>query len=175
MATTMSAIEKCLVLIKPDGISRGLMPIIISDIKRSGLKIEKQKFLTASEKQCRQHFQVKAQNYGATEKQIVEYLSRSYIKNGGICVLVVSGVNAVLKALKIKTKIRNAFGIDTREICKAEGRALHNLMHSSESADDAKKEIRIWLRDGKPVVDWTSIYSTFSNLKTRKNIFLKQL
>lgn len=137
--------EKCLILIKPDGISRGLLPMIVEHINNAGLGICEKEFLTASVEQCRDHYNIKVRNYGATEEQIVHYLSKSYIKNGNICVLVVVGINAVEKAFEIKTKIRKDFALDTLEKCTAEGRALHNVMHSSETADDAEKEIKVWL------------------------------
>jgi nucleoside-diphosphate kinase len=137
--------EKCLVLIKPDGISRELLPIILDFINSSGLSVVEQKFLTATEDQCRRHHNVKMRNYGATEDQTVDYLSRSYIKNKNICAIVVEGQNAVEKSYQIKVRVRTDFGIDTLEKCKAEGRSLHNVMHSSETVDEAHQEIKIWL------------------------------
>ena len=141
--------EKCLVLIKPDGISRGLMPLILQRIKEAGLVILEQKFITATEDQCRQHHNIKTRNYGATEEQIVDYLARSYVNKGNICVMVVEGERAVEKSYEIKVSVRDSFCIDTPEKCKAECRALHNVMHSSENLSDAEKEIEVWLRDGK--------------------------
>ena len=53
---------------------------------------------------------------------------------------------AVEKSKEIKFKIRNDFVSDTLEKCRAEGRALHNIMHSSESVEEAEKEIEVWLK-----------------------------
>ena len=138
--------EKSLILIKPDGIARGLLPIILSYIENCDLVISEQKFLTATEEQCRKHHSIKNRSYGATEEQIVDYLSRSYIKNKNICVLKVVGENAISKTYQVKMKIRNDFVIDTLEKCHLEKRALHNVMHSSETAEEAEEEIEIWLK-----------------------------
>ncbi|MFA6464020.1 MAG: nucleoside-diphosphate kinase [Candidatus Paceibacterota bacterium] len=138
--------EKCLVLIKPDGISRGLLPLILDNIRQSGLVILEQKFLTATEDQCKKHHNIKTRNYGATEEQIVDYLARSYIKNENICAMILKGENAVERALEVKMKIRETYCTDDKEKCKREGRALHNIMHSSESVEDTEKEIDVWLK-----------------------------
>ena len=137
--------ENCLILIKPDGISRGLVPTIRNRILAAGLTILQEKYITATEDQCRKHYQVKMRNYGASEDQTVKYLSRSYVKEGSVLVMLVSGKQAIAKALKIKTDMRKNFALDTLEKCTAEGRSLYNILHSSENEDDAKKEAIIWL------------------------------
>ncbi|HEY4509012.1 MAG TPA: nucleoside-diphosphate kinase [Candidatus Paceibacterota bacterium] len=138
--------EKSLVLVKPDGISRGLLPHIIQNILDSDLLILEQKFISATEKQCREHYNVKARNYGATEEQIIDYLSKSYIKDHNICAMVVMGEKAIIRMLEIKKVVRDNFTIDTLEKCQEEGRALHNVMHSSETPEEAQEEIKVWLR-----------------------------
>ncbi len=139
--------ERCLVLIKPDGLSRGLLPTIISRIQDAGLIITEQKYITASEEQCRGHYHVKTRNYGATETQIVDYLCKSYVKDNSVCALIVEGENAVAVAHEIKMKIRKEFGIDTIEKADSEGRALHNVMHASETPAHAEMEIEIWFHN----------------------------
>ena len=55
------------------------MPLILERIKGEGLVILEQKFITATEDQCRQHYNIKTRNYGATEEQIVSYLAKSWL------------------------------------------------------------------------------------------------
>lgn len=48
--------ERTLVIIKPDGIQRGLIGEILSRFERTGLKFTAFKFLLATEKQCLEHY-----------------------------------------------------------------------------------------------------------------------
>ncbi len=132
-------------MVKPDGISRGLLPEILKHIKNSGLSIQKRRSLIATEKYCRKHYGIKEKNKGVSEKQMLEFLKLSYLKGKKVQVLIVCGKDVINKAYSLKMRVRKYFCNDTLRKCRAEKRALRTILHSSETKKEARKEIRAWL------------------------------
>jgi nucleoside-diphosphate kinase len=130
-------VEKSFLMVKPDGVSRGLVGEIISRIERKGLKIAAMKMVWINEGLAKSH-------YGEHEgKPFFEGLIE-YITSGPVVVMVVEGRETV-KVLRLmigKTDpkeapigtIRGDFGLDV-------GR---NLVHASDSKDSAKREIPLF-------------------------------
>lgn len=121
MATHPSK-ERSLVIIKPDGVQRGLIGEIISRIERTGLKISALKMLVPTEDQCWQHYnkdeewfhkkggkiveefqaqgipvEKSALEYG---KDIVNQLAK-FMTSGPVVVLVATGNQAVVVVKKL--------------------------------------------------------------------------
>lgn len=129
--------EKTLVLIKPDAIKRGLVGKIITQYENGELKIEALKWLHATDEQLSQHYQQHA------EKGFYQELI-AFMKSGPIIALVLSGPDAVAHVRKINgatqylnaelSSIRGKYGHDATE----------NLVHGSDSTENAQFEIDIW-------------------------------
>jgi nucleoside-diphosphate kinase len=77
-----------------------------------------------------------------------------YMSSGPVLCMVIEGLQSIemvrklaghtLPAKAAVGTIRGDFSIDTPAIANVEGRALHNLLHASENAEEAKNEISLW-------------------------------
>jgi nucleoside-diphosphate kinase len=130
--------ERTLVLVKPDGVSRGLVGEVISRIERKGLKLVALELKHVSRELAEQHYAEHAERpfFGS----LVEFIT-----GGPVVAIVVEGVRAVpaFRQLAggtdpvekaVPGSIRGDFGTEVQ----------YNLVHGSDSADSAKREIDLW-------------------------------
>ncbi len=143
----MSNTERTFIMIKPDGVARGLVAEIISRFERRGFKLVAMKFMVADEALLQQH-------YGAlADKPFFPGLVK-FIGSGPVVPMVWEGKDVVKqgRAMLGETNplaskpgtIRGDFGIDI-------GR---NVVHGSDSVETAEREIGLWFDKGQ-LVDWT--------------------
>jgi nucleoside-diphosphate kinase len=130
--------ERTLVLIKPDGVERGLVGEVISRIERKGLK------LVALE--LREVELVVAEEHYAEHKGKGFYESLlEFITGGPLVALVVEGPRAIAAFRQLAGgtdpvekaatgSIRGDFGLETQ----------FNLVHGSDSPESAAREIGLW-------------------------------
>ena len=128
--------ERTYVMVKPDGVARGLVGEVISRIEKKGLKIVAMKMAVMEEAKAKEHYAEHA------EKPFFGGLV-SFITSGPSVSMVVEGANAIkiMRALNGATKpfeaapgtIRGDFAVDT-------GR---NIVHASDSPESAAREIGI--------------------------------
>jgi nucleoside-diphosphate kinase len=129
--------EKSLVLIKPDAVQRGLAGEIISRLEKKGLKIVAMKMLRMDGALAQRHYAVH------TGKAFFNDLV-DFITSGPVIAVVFQGRNAVEVIRQVmgatdpakasSGTIRGDFGIDIG----------HNLMHGSDSLDNASGEIDLF-------------------------------
>lgn len=132
--------ERTFVMVKPDGVQRGLVGEIISRLERKGLKIVAIKMLKIPMEMAEKHYE--------EHKNKLFFSSLiSYITSGPVIAMVVEGKNAVKVVRKLvgatnpaeaePGTIRGDFGLDL-------GR---NVVHASDSIASAEREIRLFFRD----------------------------
>ena len=131
------AMERTLVLVKPDGMQRGLAGEIIGRLERRGLRIAALKLMQVPDELARRHY---AEHEG---KGFYESLI-SYITSSPIIAAVFEGTNAVEAARQTMGKtnplqaapgtIRGDLGLET-------GR---NLVHGSDSLHSATREVALF-------------------------------
>ena len=167
--------ERTFVIIKPDGIQRGLIGEIIKRYERTGLKLVALRFGVADEKKFWEHYnkddawflkkgtkivEDKKANGLPVSKEPVEYgkdIIRQLVKfmtSGPVLMMVWEGNSAaaVIKKLTGDTEpatsdvgtIRGDLTVDSYTIAAVDDRAVRNLIHCSESAEEAVREIAIW-------------------------------
>jgi len=138
--------EKTLVLVKPDGVQRGLIGEVIIRLERRGLKLVAARFLAVSNELAEKHYAVhKGKNF-------YESLMR-YITSAPVMAMVWEGPNAVVA-------VRQTMGA-TRPTEAAPGSLRHdfaldvgrNLTHASDTPENAEKEIALWFTP-EEVVNW---------------------
>ena len=139
--------ERTLILVKPDGIQRGLAGEIIARFEKRGLKLVAMKLLQMSDDLAMRH-------YGEHEGKPFYETLVAYITSGPLIAMVWEGNEAVAAARATigLTKpvdatpgtIRGDFGMEI-------GR---NLVHGSDSDKGAEKEIALFFAP-EEVVDWT--------------------
>jgi len=170
--------ERTFVIIKPDGVQRGLIGEIIKRYERTGLKLVGLKFGVVEEKKFWDHYnkddawflkkgtkiaEDKRANNLPVDKEPLEYgkdIIRQLVKfmtSGPVLMMVWEGNAAAIVVKKITGDtepatsdigtIRGDLTVDSYTIAAVDDRAVRNLIHCSESAEEAKREISIWFTD----------------------------
>lgn len=99
-------------------------------------------------------------------KEVVESLMH-YMTSGPVVAMVVEGMQAIDMVRKLcghtlpfkadVGTIRGDFSVDSPSVANAEKRSIHNIIHASETADEAANEIALWFGDDDiPSYDLTS-------------------
>ncbi|MDB5188226.1 MAG: putative Nucleoside diphosphate kinase [Candidatus Kaiserbacteria bacterium] len=171
--------ERTFVIIKPDGIQRGLMGEIIKRYERTGLKLVGIKFGILDEKKVWVHYnkddawflkkgtkivEDKKANNLPVDKEAIEYGKdiikqlAKFMTSGPTLSMVWEGNQAVAVVTKITGTtepatsdvgtIRGDLTVDSYTIAAVDDRAVRNLIHCSESPEEAQREIGIWFTEG---------------------------
>ena len=134
--------ERTLILVKPDGVQRCLAGDIISRLERRGLKIAGLKMLQMDKALAEKHYAVHK------EKPFFNDLVK-FITSGPIIAAVLEGENAI-------ESTRQTIGAtDPKKAAPGTIRAdlginmEHNLIHGSDSPENAEKEIGIFFKQGE--------------------------
>ena len=138
--------EKTLVLVKPDGVQRGLIGEVTSRLERRGLRLVGAKFMQVSKDQAETHYAIHK------GKPFYEGLIR-YITSAPVMAMVWEGPNAV-------AAVRQTMGA-TRPTEAAPGSLRHdfalevgrNLTHASDSVENGEKEVSLWFKTDE-LVTW---------------------
>jgi len=139
-----------LVLVKPDGVQRRLVGQCLARFETAGLTVSaldlRQPGRDVVERHYREH---DGKDFYAN---LVDYLADS-----SVAAAVFSGDDAVSTARDIvgdtnpadadTGTIRGDLGQDSMEQADREDRALQNVVHASEDADAARREISLWFPD----------------------------
>ena len=131
--------EQTLVLVKPDGVQRGLVGEVITRLERRGLKLAGMKLMQVSDELARQH-------YG-------EHVDRPFF--GGLVQFITSSpiVAMVWEANNAVEIVRNTMG-QTNPVNSAAGTIRgdlgidigRNLVHGSDSPESAEREVNLFFR-----------------------------
>ena len=140
-------IEQTLVLIKPDGVARGLIGETIKRFEQRGLKIVALKLAKVNQDFSKEHYATHL------EKDFYKGLEE-YITSGPVVAMIIEGVDAIENIRKItgatETKsalpgtIRGDYSHISYSHADEKGIAVKNIIHASENAEEAKKEIALW-------------------------------
>ncbi|MEK6557827.1 MAG: nucleoside-diphosphate kinase [Candidatus Margulisiibacteriota bacterium] len=135
----MTETEQSLVLIKPDGVSRGLVGEIISRFEKRGFLIRHLKMMTISRETAQQH-------YGEHEGKSFYLPLIDFITSGSIVAMVIEGERAIsiIRAMCGATDagqatpgtIRGDFAIWNSR----------NVVHASDSISSALREIKLFFQ-----------------------------
>ncbi|MFO2548651.1 nucleoside-diphosphate kinase [Alicyclobacillus cycloheptanicus] len=129
--------EKTFVMVKPDGVQRGLIGEIVSRFERKGLKLVGAKLMSVSQQLAEQHYAEHKERpfFG----ELVQFITSS-----PVFAMVWEGENAVSVARTMMGKtnpaesapgtIRGDFGLTIGM----------NIIHGSDSPESADREIALW-------------------------------
>ena len=148
------AIERTLILIKPDGVQRGLVGNILGRLEQTGMKIVGMKLMQMSPELASQHYK------DHVGKGFYEGLVK-FMTSSPLVALAIEGPKAVDNCRKLMGKtfctdaqpgtIRGDFGVS---------RGL-NLVHGSDSTESAQRELGLFfqpnelLEYGRAADAWT--------------------
>lgn len=134
--------ERTYVMVKPDGVQRGLVGEVIRRIERRGLKIVALRMNTISPDSAKKHYAEHAQKpfFNSLVSFITSGPSVSMVVEGKNAVSVMRAINGTTNPVNAATgSIRGDFALDT-------GR---NIVHASDSVESAKREISIHFKDSE--------------------------
>jgi nucleoside-diphosphate kinase len=140
-------VERTLVLVKPDGVQRGLIGEAIARFERRGLRLVAAKFIKVSNELAEAHY---AEHKG---KGFYESLI-SYITSAPVMAMVWEGPSAV-------AAVRQTVG-STKPVEAAPGTIRHdfalevgrNLIHASDKPETGEREVALWFKQ-EELVDWS--------------------
>ena len=139
------SIEKTLVLVKPDGVARGLVGEVIARIEAKGYKISALRMLQADRALLEKHY---AEHQG---KPFFEPLVE-FMMSGPIVALVAEG-NRVIEGFRSLAGVTDptvaAPGTIRGDLARDQGtKVVQNIVHGSDSPESAAREIAIFF-EGK--------------------------
>jgi nucleoside-diphosphate kinase len=131
--------ERTLVLVKPDGVQRGLVGEVISRLERRGLKLAGLKLMQVDDALARRHY--------------AEHVARSFfpgllafITSGPVAAMVWEGNNAVelvRQTMGATDPVKSAPGTIRGDLGINIGR---NLVHGSDKLESARREIDLFFQ-----------------------------
>ncbi|MGI6125841.1 MAG: nucleoside-diphosphate kinase [Planifilum sp.] len=132
--------EKTFLMVKPDGVQRGLVGEIISRFEKKGFKLVAAKLMQVSRELAEAHY---AEH---REKPFFEELV-SFITSGPVLAMIWEGENVIAVARQMMGKtnpaeaapgtIRGDYGISVGM----------NIIHGSDSPESAEREIGLWFQE----------------------------
>jgi nucleoside-diphosphate kinase len=141
------AVERTLVLVKPDGVRRGLVGEVISRFERKGLKIRALKMLWMTREQAEEFYSVHRDK--PFYKDLVDFIT-----SGPIVAMVLEGDSAIsVVRLMIGATdgrkaqpgtIRGDFALSIQD----------NVVHASDSPESFEREFRVVFSDNDVVPDY---------------------
>jgi len=153
-------IEQTLVLIKPDGVQRGLSGEIIHRFERVGLKIVAMKMFWVNKEFAKKHYKAHVDKpfYKGLEAMITE---------GPVIAMVLEGVHGVELVRKMvggtepksaaPGTIRGDYAHVSYEYADKKGIAIKNLIHASGNKEEAKIEVELWF-DKKELHSYKTVH-----------------
>lgn len=134
------ALERTLILVKPDAVQRRLIGRIVSRIEDKGLSIVGMKMIQVTPELSKQHY---AEHVAKPFYPDLE----AFITSGPVVALVVEGPEAitVMRTLMGKTNARESAPGTIRGDLGASRQM--NLIHGSDGPDAARREIATYFKD----------------------------
>lgn len=175
--------QRALLIIKPDGVQRGIIGKVIGRFEAVGLKIIGLKFLWATKEQIIAHYpDTEAWLKKVGERTLTNYAKKGldakkvfktddaisigkivkgwlvdYLQESPIFLAVVEGYEAIeivrklsgntIPVLAAAGTIRGDFSYDTIDLANEQGRPLRNIIHASDTVEDADIEIKVWFKN----------------------------
>jgi len=138
--------ERTFVIVKPDGVQRGLVGEIIARLERRGLRLAGAKFMAVSQELAETH-------YGIHKGKPFYDGLIEYITSAPVMAMVWEGPNAV-------AAVRQTMGA-TRPTEAAPGSIRHdfglevgrNITHASDSVENGQLETELWFKP-EELVSW---------------------
>lgn len=141
MTNANSSAQRTLILVKPDGVRRGLVGEVIARVERKGYKISALRMLIADKSMLESHY---AEHNG---KPFYEPLME-FMLSGPIVALIAEGERVIegFRSLAGATDPTVAAPGSIRgDLARDQGtRVVQNIVHGSDSPESAEREIKIF-------------------------------
>jgi nucleoside-diphosphate kinase len=144
-------IERTLILIKPDGVERGLIGEIISRFEKRGLKIIGMKMVRVNKELAMKHYteDISKRRGEHVRKRLMEFIINNHVI--AICLEGIESIENVRKMVgdtepraALPGTIRGDLSHISYKYADNKGKAVPNLVHASANKKEAEKEISLW-------------------------------
>jgi nucleoside-diphosphate kinase len=146
----MSAVERTLVLLKPDAVARGLAGRILQRFEDAGLKVVGTKMVLMDAELAKKHYFDLEERFG---KSVFD-VTANFMQTGPVIALVLEGVEAVANVRRLVGStfpnqsppgtIRGDFAHTSKAYTEAQHTVAANLIHASGNVEEAKYEVDLW-------------------------------
>ena len=136
--------EKTLILVKPDGVQRGIAGVVISRLEATGLRIAGMKLLQISD-------ELAASHYGEHVGKPFYSGLVGFITSGPVVAICLEGPNAISISRKVMGSTNPAEatpGTVRGDLAIDIGR---NVIHGSANEEDAAREVALYFGEGELV------------------------
>ncbi|GAA3294010.1 MULTISPECIES: nucleoside-diphosphate kinase [Dactylosporangium] len=151
----MAALERTLVLLKPDAVARGLAGRIIQRFEDAGLKIVGTKMVQMDADLAKKHYFDLEERFGPS----VFNVTATFMQSGPVIALVLEGVEAVTTVRRLvgvtfpnqanPGTIRGDFAHTSKAYTEANHTVAANLIHASGNPEEAKYEVELWFPEAE--------------------------
>lgn len=147
--------EQTLVIIKPDGVTRGIVGEIVHRFERAGLKIVAMKMIAPDELHFHKHYEGISHLISRWGDDIYN-ITLSQMTESPVIAMVLEGVEVVAHVRKMvgttdpkdsaPGTIRGDFTHVTRDYANPRGSTLPNIVHASGNVEEAEQEVALWFK-----------------------------
>nr|ACG38095.1 nucleoside diphosphate kinase 2 [Zea mays] len=144
-----SEVERSYIMIKPDGVQRGLVGEIISRFEKKGFLLKGLKLFQCPKDLAQEHYK------DLKDKPFFPKLI-DYITSGPVVCMAWEGAGVVASARKLigaTNPLQAEPGTIRGDLAVQTGR---NVVHGSDSPDNGKREIELWFKEGE-LCQWESV------------------
>ncbi len=146
----VTALQRTLVVLKPDAVARGLIGRVTQRFEDAGLKIVAIKMVRLDDELTRRHYFDLEERYG---KEIYDANAKA-MQRGPVVAMVIEGIEAVPNVRRlvgatypneaVPGTIRGDFAHHSKAHAVAQDKGVANLLHASGNVDEAKYEIGVY-------------------------------
>ncbi|XP_022994165.1 uncharacterized protein LOC111489986 [Cucurbita maxima] len=146
LVASLERVDQTYIMVKPDGVQRGLVGEIISRFEKKGFKLTGLKLFQCTKDLAEEHYKdLKGKSFfpGLIE----------YITSGPVVCMAWEGVGVVASARKligVTNPLEAEPGTIRGDLSIQKGR---NVIHGSDSPESGKREVALWFKEGE-VVEW---------------------
>ncbi|MBU2637525.1 MAG: nucleoside-diphosphate kinase [Nanoarchaeota archaeon] len=140
-------IERTLILVKPDGVQRGLVGEIVSRFEKRGLKLVGMKMIWIDKDFSKKH-------YAAHLDKKMYPMLEEFITSAPVVAIVIEGIHAVESVRKVVGStepksaplgtIRGDYAHVSYDYADKKQISIKNLVHASGNKEEAEQEISLW-------------------------------
>lgn len=151
-----AAVEKTLIVFKPDAIQRGIVGEILTRFENVGLKIVATKMIAPTKEHYHKHYEEIGKMITRRGQKTFD-ITLDMMVQGPVIAMVFEGVEAVALVRKLvgttepksalPGTIRGDYSHMSFGYADDEGRGIPNLIHASGDPDEAEQEIAHWFSD----------------------------
>ncbi|WJX88812.1 Nucleoside diphosphate kinase II, chloroplastic [Trifolium repens] len=149
LIASLEQVDKTYIMVKPDGVQRGLVGEIISRFEKKGFKLIGLKLFQCSKELAEEHYKdLKQKSFFPA---MIEYIT-----SGPVVSMAWEGVGVVASARKLigaTDPLLAEPGTIRGDLAVQRGR---NVIHGSDSPENGEREIALWFKEGE-LCEWTPV------------------